>query len=496
MVHVRDRVLPELDRCDVGAEEAADRPHVAVQQLVPGLGELEAELLGVVPEAARDRVVLRVHPQREVGGEHRGLALRAVRGGAGDDRLGVLRDPLPGTGGALLQLPLVLVHQLEVVVAPLDRGAGPGDLEAGGDGVLALARAVGAEPAQALRLELGALGLGADQVGVAGTVGLAHRVATGDEGDGLGVVHRHPGEGLADVVGGLQRVGLAVGALGVDVDQAHLDRAEALGELPLAAVALVAEPGVLGTPVDLLGLPDVLAAEAEAEGLQAHRLVGDRTGEDQQVGPGDLLAVLLLDRPQQAAGLVEVGVVGPGVERGEALVAVTGPTTAVVDAVGARGVPAQAHHEAAVVAEVGGPPVLGGGQHLLHVALERGDVELLELLAVVEARAERVDLVAVDCQRREVQGVGPPVLQRAGASPGLRRGRVDGRVLALRTLGGHTARAVVDRAPQLVVAQFSAFRRGCAGTGSCRSVAGRVVCGRVVRSGGAQAAAQVGQVPQ
>ena len=165
---------------------------------------------------------------------------------------------------------------------------------------------------------------------------------------------------VADVVGRRERVRVAVRALGVDVDEAHLDRAERLVELALAGVALVAEPGVLGTPEDLLGLPDVLAAEAEAEGLEAHVLQGDVAGEHEQVGPRDLLAVLLLDRPQQAAGLVEVGVVGPAVERGEPLAAVAGAAAAVVDAVGAGGVPAQPDHQAAVVAEVGRPPVLRG----------------------------------------------------------------------------------------------------------------------------------------
>ena len=141
-----------------------------------------------------------------------------------------------------------------------------------------------------------------------------------------------------------------------------------LGELAVAAVALVAEPGVLGTPEDLLGLPDVLAAEAEAEGLEAHVLQRDVAGEDEQVGPRDLLAVLLLDRPEQAAGLVEVGVVGPAVERREALAAVAGAAAAVLDPVGAGGVPAQPDEQAAVVTEVGRPPVLRGGHHLDDVA--------------------------------------------------------------------------------------------------------------------------------
>ena len=195
-------------------------------------------------------------------------------------------------------------------------------------------------------------------------MGLAEGVAAGDQRDGLLVVHRHPAERLADVAGRLERVGLAVGALGVDVDEAHLDGAELVGQLAVAAVALVAQPGVLGTPEDLLGLPDVRAAEAEAEGLEAHVLEGDVAGEDQQVGPRDLLAVLLLDRPEQPAGLVEVGVVRPAVQRREPLAAVAGAAAAVLDPVGAGRVPAHPDEQAAVVAEVGGPPVLGGGEHL------------------------------------------------------------------------------------------------------------------------------------
>ena len=238
---------------------------------------------------------------------------RVVRVGHG--LLGVLGHPLVRAGGALDELPLVAEQVVEEAVAPLGGRAGPGDLEAAGDGVGALAGAVGVLPAQPLADHRAALGLGADVVAGRGAVGLAEGVAAGDQRDGLLVVHRHPAERLADVVGRLERVGLAVGALGVDVDQPHLDRAELGGQLALAAVALVAQPGVLGTPEDLLGLPDVLAAEAEAEGLEAHVLEGHVAGEDQQVGPGDLLAVLLLDRPEQPAGLVEVGVVGPAVER-------------------------------------------------------------------------------------------------------------------------------------------------------------------------------------
>jgi hypothetical protein len=261
-------------------------------------------------------------------------------------------------------------------------------------------------------------------------VRLAERVTAGDQRNGFLVVHGHPGERLADVTRRGQGVGVAVGPFGVHVDEAHLYGAERAGQLAVTAVALVAEPGVLGTPEDLLGLPDVLATEAEAEGLEAHVLEGHVAGQDEQVGPGDLLAVLLLDRPQQPPGLVEVGVVGPAVERREPLVALAGAAAPVLDPVGAGGVPAQPDHQAAVVAEVGGPPVLGVAQDGSDVGLERLDVELRELPLVVEVRVQRVGLRSVLRQDRQVQLVGPPVL--VGPRPvRLRLGGVNGRVLAL-----------------------------------------------------------------
>jgi hypothetical protein len=95
-------------------------------------------------------------------------------------------------------------------------------------------------------LDRARLGLGADELRVAGAVHLAEGVAAGDQRDGLLVVHRHAGERLADVAGRRERVGVAVGALRVDVDQAHLHGAERVLQLAVAAVALVAEPLVSG----------------------------------------------------------------------------------------------------------------------------------------------------------------------------------------------------------------------------------------------------------
>ena len=221
------------------------------------------------------------------------------------------RLPLLRAGRALRQLPFVLEQVLEEVVAPLRRRLRPGDFRAAGDGVGAEAGAVLALPAEALILDGAAFRLRADQRRIAGAVGLAEGVAAGNQRDGLLVVHRHAEERLADVLGRRDRVRIAVRPFRIDVDQAHLHRAERLRKLAFAAVAFVAEPRALGTPVELFRLPDVGAAAGETERLEAHRLERDVAGENHQVGPGDFPAVLLLDRPQQPARLVEVGVVRP-----------------------------------------------------------------------------------------------------------------------------------------------------------------------------------------
>ncbi len=122
-------------------------------------------------------------------------------------------------------------------------------------------------------------------------------------------------ERLPDVSDSRDRVRCAVRALGVDVHQTQLTRAEGALELSVAVEALGAEPDLFRSPEGLLWLPDVFATEAEPDRLETHRLEGDVAGIDDQVRPGDLQAVLLLDRPQQSASLVEVGVVGPTVQR-------------------------------------------------------------------------------------------------------------------------------------------------------------------------------------
>ncbi len=206
--------------------------------------------------------------------------------------------------------------------------------------------------------------------------------------------------------------GIAVRSFRIDVDEAHLHCGERVLEVTVAAVALVAEPGFFGAPVGLVRLPGVLTAAGEAECLEAHRLQRAVAGEDHQVGPRDLAAVLLLDRPQQPACLVEVGVVGPAVERREALHAGAAAAAAVVDAVGAGAVPRHADEQGAIVAVVGRPPVLRRRHQLVDVLLQGIQVQGLELLRVVEVGTHRVGERRVLLKDLQVQLMGPPVAVR------------------------------------------------------------------------------------
>ena len=417
MIDRRDRVLPQLGLGHPRAEVPRHRTHVAVQQLVPRLGEGLGELIGVLVEALGDRPVDRIHPQRQVRREHdRGVALRrivSVRHGVLG--LGIRGCPLLRSGRALRQVPVVLVQVVQVPVVPLRRLVRPGTLEPARERVGAGAAAVAVLPPETLVIDGTPLGLWSEVFGIDRTMGLADRVSADDQGDGLLVVHGHPTERLADVPGRIERARVAVGTLRVDVDQAHLHGTERTGELPIAGVALIAEPGVFRAPEDLLGLPDVLAPEAEAERLEAHRLVGAVAGEDEEVGPRDLLAVLLLDRPEQPAGLVEAHVVGPAVEGGEALRAASRATATVGDAIRAGGVPRHADEQRPVVAVVGRPPVLRRRHRLEDVLLEGFDIEALELLGVVEVLAQRIRARRVLVKDLQRQLIRPPVLVRIGS---------------------------------------------------------------------------------
>ena len=418
MRHGRHRVLPEQDFSGHQlAEVTGTRAHVAVGQLEPGASERIGKRLRVLVETPGDFLVGRVHAQRQVGrGHHRRMLLRRVMG-IGDQVLGlaVNRRPLMGTGRALAQLPLVAQQHVEVAVVPGGRVGFPGPLDTAGGGVHTLAAAEFVAPAQALRLNRRGLRLGADQARITGAVGLAEGMPAGHQGHGFFVVHGHTGEGFAHIAARGDRIGIAVRAFRVHVDQAHLHGGQRVFQLAIARVAAVGlvtggQPLAFGAPVDVFfRRPDVRPATGKAEGLEAHGLQRDVAGQDHQVGPGQLAPVLLFDRPEQAPRLVEVAVVRPAIQWGKPLVAGTGTATAIGGPVGTGGVPGHADHQAAVVAPVRWPPVLGvshqGGKVLDHGV----EVEAFEFFGVVEILAHWVGQGGVLMEDFQVQLVGPPI---------------------------------------------------------------------------------------
>ena len=156
-----DRVLPdEFLRRDLRAEVARARAHVAVRELEPRAGERVGELVGIAPgSAARSfRTPGRTRSARSVVSIVGAMRLRrVVRVGHRAVAGAVLRPPLVRAGRALRQFPLVAEQVLEEVVAPLRRRGGPGDFQAAGDRVAALAGAEAVLPAEALLLEAGRL---------------------------------------------------------------------------------------------------------------------------------------------------------------------------------------------------------------------------------------------------------------------------------------------------------------------------------------------------
>mmetsp|Transcript_10031 Transcript_10031/g.24765 ORF Transcript_10031/g.24765 Transcript_10031/m.24765 type:complete len:210 (-) Transcript_10031:755-1384(-) len=192
-------------------------------------------------------------------------------------------------------------------------------------------------------------------------VALAESVPASDESNRFLVVHGHASEGGPDVSRRQHRVCAAAGPFRVHVDEALHDGAQRVFQL--VGLRLQVLEGLRLAPVHVLLLrPAVEATAAKAELRQPHVLHRHVAREDEQVAPGQRLSVLLLDGPKEPPSLVEVAVVGPGVERVETLVAGVGAATTVRSAVGTSSVPGHANHEGTVVAVVRRPPVLGVAQ--------------------------------------------------------------------------------------------------------------------------------------
>ena len=329
----------------------------------------------------------------------------------------VLGLPLVRAGRALGQLPLVAKQGVEVAVVPSYRGRGPSAFEATGDGVNTLAAAESVCPAKALFSDVSAFWLGSDiLLRICCTVGFTKGMAARTKGHGFLVIHGHARKGLANIPRRSDRIRVAVGPLRIDVDQTHLNGGQGTFELTVAGVALIAQPSVFRTPINVLAwLPDVLAPAGKTESLEAHRIHRDSAGQNNQVSPGKLPAVFLLDRPKQAACLVEVAVVWPAVEGCKSLRAEARATAAISDAVGACAVPGHADEKRAIVAIIRRPPVLRIRHQGMKVFDHGMQVKAFEFFSVIERLAHRIGFFRVLVQDSQVELVRPPVCVRSGA---------------------------------------------------------------------------------
>ena len=154
-----------------------------------------------------------------------------------------------------------------------------------------LACGVRVHPAKALRFQLSTLWFAAERVCIAVTVGFTDGVAAGCQGRCLFVIHRHTGKGDADMLGRARWVRITVHAFWVHIDKTHVHS----GEVRIHGFRIVQigiaifrwrEPFFLFAPIDVhFWRPDVFAAKAKSEGLEACAFIGDITGQQHEVTP-------------------------------------------------------------------------------------------------------------------------------------------------------------------------------------------------------------------
>src|SRR5215469_15788444 len=380
-------------------------------QFKPCLGERISELLWILEPALCDRAIDRVHPQSEIRREHnRGVPLLWIVGIR--NRVGcgaVLGNPLVLTGRALAEFPLKAVEIFQKVVVPLYWVVSPRALQTAGERVGAFATAIGVSPSQALLFDWGRLRFAAYVAFRYRTMSFSEGMPADNQRSSLHVVHRHPAEGLPDIKSRSHWIGLSLRAFRIDVNQSHLNRAERMVPLTGFLVAGIGQPFILGTPVRLVFLPDILAPSAETKRLEAHRLQCDVAGQNHQVAPGEFAPVLLLYRPEQAARLVEARIVRPAAGWGKTLVGTACPAATVADAVRTRSVPRHTNEQRPVVPIIGGPPLLRV-RHQGSEVLDHGvQVKGLEFSCVVKILVHRVGQVRVLVQDSQVQPVRPPL---------------------------------------------------------------------------------------
>ncbi len=249
-----DRRASSLQRRDVGSPDQ--------RAIVSGLTPATALLFGRVPRQRRPMPHAQRNGARKGIGEYPDVGKRREifrASGPSAAQRSVMRcctrfstnqrvriaarfRPVDKRPSVLGQLPFVLEEVVEEVIAPRRRRLRPGDFGTARDRVRADAGAEFALPAETLILERAGFRLRADQRRIARRCGLCR---TQDRRRSAPPFLRRSspcGRRSRECLSPPRSDPLTVRPFRIDVDQAHLHRAERLLKLALAAIALVAEP--------------------------------------------------------------------------------------------------------------------------------------------------------------------------------------------------------------------------------------------------------------
>ena len=236
----------------------------------------------------------------------------------------------------------------------------------------------------------------------------AEGVSASDQRYGFFVIHRHSSKCVANVFGSGKGIGIAVRALRIDVDQPHLNRCKRLLKFTLATIALVAEPFGFRAPIDEFCFPIVFAAASKTKGFKTHRFHRDIAGQHHQVRPGNFRSIFLFDRPKKSARFVEIGIVGPAIERFKALLSATGTAAPIKCSISPRAMPSHANEKWSVMPVIGRPPVLRGCHYLFNVFFDLIQIERCKFLCIIEIIAKRIGFDFILPKRLQIDRVWPP----------------------------------------------------------------------------------------
>ena len=267
-----------------------------------------------------------------------------------------------------------------------------------------------ADPAEAHLFHRRTFGFRTNKRSITGTMCLAESMTSSGECNGLLVIHRHPRESFANILGTGEWVGVAVRTLRIHINQTHLNRGKGMGEIALTTVPAVAQPISLDAPIDVFfRRPDVSTATTETERSATHGFDGDIASQNQQIGPADIPAIFLLDRPQQATRLVQIAIIGPAVQRRKTLRTRATATTTICGSVGAGSVPCHADEKRTIMPIIGWPPLLRVGHETMQILLQRLVIKRIERLGIVKIRIHRICLGRMLVQDVEIELVRPPI---------------------------------------------------------------------------------------